>query len=172
MKLRGAGARLLSTAALALGIGFVLAAATIISRRFIETPARRARPPVLRQAAVFAPTLVGAGTAAGEIDAIAGPAWPAQAAVRLWAPPSVDAYAASQKVSPTAVALADHAPRPVPAELLRSLCPPAAGTVPTGGPVAPKPAAARPTSPAALPLAKPAPPEPRLELIDENIWHP
>ena len=159
MKLRATRARLIATSALGLGISLVLAAATLISRHFIESTASHSRAPVLRPAAVFAPSVSGEGAGDKEIDAVSG-----------FVP-----QAASEDARPT------HAPAPVPEELLLSLAPPADDPDPsavaapgasaaTGVP--PRSRAVRTNHAQDPPPASTAPAEPRLEMIDENLWRP
>jgi hypothetical protein len=153
MKLR---ARLAATSTLGLGIALVLAAATSISHLYIESTATRSRAPVLRPAAVFAPTLLGSGAGEKEIDAVSG-----------FTPHVAIAEGGGKRGSAgtTNDVRAAHAPVPVPEELLLSLAPPLAGDAPA------PPAAAR-TSPAAKAPPAPRPAEPRLEMIDDNLWRP
>jgi hypothetical protein len=167
MTLRAARARLVATSALGLGIGLVLVAATLISRRFIEEPGSRSRPPLLRPAAVFAPTLLRDVAGPREIDAVTGQAFaPANPTA---APPASEAVPA-------------HAPQPVPEELLLALAPKTLGPDEEPGghddsaaqdaadTPAPKLSRPAPADPTARPSAKT--PEPRLELIDDNLWTP
>jgi hypothetical protein len=166
MKLRAARARLIATSALGLGISLVLATATLISRHFIESTAAHSRAPVLRPAAVFAPTLLGAGAGDKEIDAVSGFV------------PQPRAAAGGTKASgeTTEDGAAAHAPVPVPEELLLSLAPPAGDPEPTPATphgTGPETMGATPRSPAPRTPGPPsAPAEPRLEMIDENLWRP
>jgi hypothetical protein len=166
MKLRAARARLIATSALGLGVGLVLAAATLISRHFIESTAAHSRAPVLRPAAVFAPTLLGAGASDKEIDAVSGFVPQPRAALER----TMGADETAEDGS------APHAPVPVPEELLLSLAPPAGDPEPTRAPprkIAPGTTGAVPRSPAPRTPGAPNPPaEPRLEMIDENLWRP
>jgi hypothetical protein len=166
MKLRAGRARLIATAALGLGVGLVLAAATLISRHFIESTAAHSRAPVLRPAAVFAPTLLGAGASDKEIDAVSGFVPQPRAALEG----TMGAGETTENGS------APHAPVPVPEELLLSLAPPADDPGPTTAiprRTAPGTTGAVPRSPAArTPRVPIAPAEPRLEMIDDNLWRP
>jgi hypothetical protein len=151
MTLGAARARLVATLALGFGISVVLGAATFIARRTIEAPAARSTPPVLRTAAVFAPTLLQDVTRPEELDAITGPA----------------SNAVAQPAAPPARA---HAPQPIPDELLLALGAPAAANetpAPTAAPVASDHAPAAASRPKAV-----APAGPRLELVDQNLWGP
>jgi hypothetical protein len=177
MKLRATRARLVATSALGLGISLVLAAATLISRHFIESTASHSRAPLLRPAAVFAPTLLRPGAGDKEIDAVSG--FDPQAAIARAA--SIAKRAAGKAVADDQAedARPAHAPAPVPEELLLSLAPPVGGpdpfaaAAPAGVP--PRSPAARTSHPPDAPAAsapRSAPAEPRLEMIDENLWRP
>ena len=151
MTLGAARARLVGTLALGVGIAVVLGAATFIARRTIEAPGTHSTPPVLRPAAVFAPTLLRDVTGPRDIDAITAPG------MNPTAPPQQPAAALS------------HAPQPIPEELLLALGPPAPAPE-VSAPAAP-PQEKRAAPPASRP--KPAPPAgPHLEMLDQNLWGP
>jgi hypothetical protein len=174
MKLRATRARLVATSALGLGISLVLAAATLISRHFIESTASHSRAPVLRPAAVFAPTLLRQGAGDKEIDAVSG--FDPQTSISLAA--SIAKRAAGKAVADDQAedARPTHAPAPVPEELLLSLAPPVGDPDPsTPAVMTPRSRAARTSPPPDAPTAsppRPAPAAPRLEMIDENLWRP
>lgn len=132
--------------ALGLGVALLLAVATVLSRWLIEAPGSRPRTPLLRPAAVFAPSLV--------------PAVAAGAAVEQ--PPRFDQTSMGHP--------GGHTPQPIPEELLLALGAPAAPTPPVGPPVA---EAVAPTMGAEIKPAEPsqpAKPEPKIELLNEDLW--
>jgi hypothetical protein len=134
--------------ALGLGVALLLAVATLLSRWLIEAPGSRPRTPLLRPAAVFAPSLV--------------PAVAAGAAVER--PPRLDQTSVGH---PSA-----HTPQPIPEELLLALggVPAPEPTPPVGPPVAE--AAAPGVSGEIKPVkpSQPPKPEPKIELLNEDLW--
>ena len=165
MRLREARARFGPSFALGLGVVAVLALATLISRRFIETPGSLSRPPALRAAAVFAPTLRGEVAGPHELDAVAGPRARDRASANPGPAVAAAAAAADAEVDPDQApsGVPAHRPQPIPEELLLSLvyrAPLAANLDP---PLAPARAHRPPSG------ARPPEPPP-LEMIEEDLW--
>ena len=165
MRLREARARFGLSFALGLGVSAVLALATIISRRFIETPGSLSRPPVLRAAAVFAPTLRGEVAGPRELDAVAGPR-AGDGAEDQDATTSAAAAILEGKLDPGQgpAGVPAHRPQPIPEDLLLSL----AYRAPLAANLGQAAARARPSRPA--PAARPPEEPPPLELIEEDLW--